>query len=112
MKGSSGQWKPDVVGVHWKCLQIVERSSVDNLMKEGPNEQPFWWTELLSFLEFKLNHHDLLELVGQDVQTRDHSSSKSCDCSNPSVIPRWSHQLLNLHQKPHLLNLNLVNYGW
>jgi hypothetical protein len=54
VKGSSGQRKPDVVGVSWRSLQVADRSSVDNLMKEGPNEQPFWWTELLSYLEFKL----------------------------------------------------------
>ena len=112
VKGSSGQRKPDVVGVCWRSLQIAERSSVDNLMKGGPNEQPFWWTELLSFLEFKLDRHDLSG-VGQDAQTRDRSSSKSCNCSDPSVIPtlsqRWSHRLHNLRQRPHLLNLNLTN---
>lgn len=112
VRGSSGQRKPDVVSVCWRSLRVAERSSVDNLMK-GPNKQPFWWTELLSYLEFKLNRHDLSGLVGQDAQTRDCSSSKSCDCFNPSVIPRlsqrWSHQLLNFRQKPHLLNLNLAN---
>ena len=61
----------------------MDRSSVDNLMKEGPNEQPFWWTELLSFWGFKLDHHDLLKLVGWGVQMRDRSSSKSYDCSYP-----------------------------
>lgn len=82
-------------------------------MKEGPNDQPFSWTELLSYLEFKLDRHDLSGLVRQDAQTRDRSASKSCDSSNPSVIPtlsqRWSYRLLNLRQKPHLLNLNLAN---
>ena len=113
VKGSSGQQKPDVVGDCWRSLQIAERSSVDNLMKEGPNEQPFWWTELLSFLELKLDHHDRSELVGCDVWTRDRSLSKFYHCSNPSVIPTlsqwWSHRLLNLRQKPHLLNLNHAN---
>ena len=112
VKGSSGQRKPDVVGVCWRSLQIAERLSVDNLMKEGPNEQHFWWTELLSYLEFKLDRHDLSGLVGQDAQTRDRSSSKSCDCSNPcytntvsAVVPSTSQPL----SKSHLLNLNLAN---
>jgi hypothetical protein len=26
---------------------IAERPSVDNLMKEGPNEQPLWFTEFI-----------------------------------------------------------------
>ena len=46
VKGLSGQWKPDVVTICRKSLWIAERLSVDNLMKEGPNEQPFWRTEL------------------------------------------------------------------
>jgi hypothetical protein len=80
VRGSSGQRKPDVVGVIWRCLQLAARSSVDNLMKDGPNGQPFWWTELLAFLEFKLNRYDLSDFVGRNVQTRDQSSSKSYDC--------------------------------
>jgi len=77
VRGSSGQRKPDVVGVIWRSLQLAARSSVDNLMKDGPNGQPFWWTELLAFLEFKLNRYDLSDLVGRNVQTRDRSSSQS-----------------------------------
>jgi hypothetical protein len=87
VKGSSGQRKPDVVGVRWECLKVLNRLSVDNLMKGGPEEMAFCWTELLSFWEFKLERRDLLKPVHQDKRTRDHSFSKfdAC-CSDPSVI--------------------------
>jgi hypothetical protein len=57
--GSHAARKPDVVGVRYKSLEVPERSSVDNLMNDGPNEDPFWWTELLFFFEFKVTRKDL-----------------------------------------------------
>jgi len=59
VRGSSGERKPDVAGVCWKSIQVLERSSVDNLMVEGPKEEPFWWTEWLSYYEFKCMRKDL-----------------------------------------------------
>jgi hypothetical protein len=57
--GSHAARKPDVVGVRHKSLEVPERSSVDNLMNDGPNQVPFWWTELLFFFEFKVIRKDL-----------------------------------------------------
>ena len=80
VRGSDGERKPDVVGVRWKSLeQVPERSSPDNLKKDGPGQEwAFWWTELLSFWEFKLVRKDLSKRVAGDVLTRDRSLSKSC----------------------------------
>jgi hypothetical protein len=57
--GSRAYRKPDVVGVHHKSLEVPERSSVDNLMNDGPNQAPFWWTELLFFFEFNATRKGL-----------------------------------------------------
>lgn len=73
--GSYAGRKPDVVGVRNQSLEVPERSSVDNLMKEGPDGACFWWTELLLFFEFKLIRKQLLEGLVRDA--RDRSSSKS-----------------------------------
>jgi hypothetical protein len=80
VKGSDEERKPDVVGVRRKGLeQVPERPSLDNLKKGGPGQEwAFWWTELLSFWEFKLVRKDLSKRVAGDVSTRDRSSSKSC----------------------------------
>ena len=51
--GSRAERKPDVAGVRYQNLEVSERSSVDNLMKDGSNGACFWWTELLLFFEFK-----------------------------------------------------------
>ena len=66
-----------MAGVRYQSLDVLERSSVDNLMKDGPKEACFWWTELLLFIEFKLIHKQLLEDQVGDALTRDHSSSTS-----------------------------------
>ena len=65
-----------MTGVGYKSLEVSERSSVDNLMKEGPDGACFWWTKLLLF-EFKLIHKELLESLVRDVPMRDHSLSMS-----------------------------------
>jgi hypothetical protein len=75
--GSCAERKPDVVGVRNQSLEVSERSSVDNLMKNGPDGACFWWTELLLYFEFKLIRKQLLEDLVQDTVTRDHSSSTS-----------------------------------
>jgi hypothetical protein len=51
--GSRAERKPDVAGVRYQSLEVLERSSVDNLMKDGLNGACFRWTELLLFFEFK-----------------------------------------------------------
>lgn len=73
--GSRAERKPDVAGVRYQSLEVLERSSVDNLMKDGPEGACFWWTELLLFFEFKLVYKQLLEDPVQDAVTRDRSSS-------------------------------------
>ena len=57
--GSHAHRKPDVVGVRYKSLEVPERSSVDNLMNSGPDQAPFFWTELLFFFEFKVTRKSL-----------------------------------------------------
>ena len=63
VKGSAGQRKPDVVLVGKEALAIGDRISVDNLSKEGPKYDPFYWFELRAFCEFKtadvVVHHPL-----------------------------------------------------
>jgi hypothetical protein len=72
--GSRAERKP---GVCYQSLEVLERSSVDNLMKDGPAGACFLWTELLLFFEFKLVYNQLLEGLVQDAVTRDRSSSTS-----------------------------------
>ena len=72
--GSRVERKPDMAGVRYESL---ERSSVDNLMKDGPDGACFWWTELLLFFEFKLVRKQLLKDLVRDAVTRDRSSSTS-----------------------------------
>jgi hypothetical protein len=69
IKGSHA--KPDVAIVLNKSLELLERRDVDNLMEYGPNQAPSWWTELLSFFEFKLVENCL---EPRDAVTSDHSS--------------------------------------
>ena len=73
--GSYAGRKPDMVGMCNQGLEVPERLSVDNLMKEGPDGACFWWTELLLFFEFKLIRKQPLE--GLVWNARDRSSSKS-----------------------------------
>jgi hypothetical protein len=72
IEGSRAVRKPDVAVVLNKSLELPERGGVENLMEHGPKQAPFWWTELLSFFEFKLAEK-CLEL--QDAVTGDHCSS-------------------------------------
>ena len=78
--GSSAERKPDVAGMRYQSLQVSERSSIDNLMKDRPDGACFWWTEVLLFLEFKLIWKKLLEGLVQAALTRDHSSSMPSHC--------------------------------
>ena len=78
--GSRAERKPDVAGVRYQSLRVSERSSVDNLMKDGPDGACFWWTEVLLFLEFKLIRRKLLEDLVQAALTRDRSSSPFSPC--------------------------------
>ena len=75
--GSRAERKPDVAGVRYESLEVLERLSVDNLMKDGPNGACFWWTEILVFFEFKLIYKELLYDRVRDAVTRDRSSSTS-----------------------------------
>ena len=85
--GSSAARKPDVAGMRYQSLQVSERSSIDNLMKDGPDGACFWWTEVLLFLEFKLIWKKLLEGLVQAALTRDRSSSTSSHCLfRPSIV--------------------------
>ena len=85
--GSSAERKPDVAGMRYQSLQVSERSSIDNLMKDGPDGACFWWTEVLLFLEFKLIWKKLLEGLVQAALTRDRSSSTSSHCFfRPSIV--------------------------
>jgi hypothetical protein len=34
-----------VAGVRYQSLEVLERSSVDNLTKDGPHGACFWWTD-------------------------------------------------------------------
>jgi hypothetical protein len=52
--GSPAKRKPDVVVVLNKSLEVPGRCDVENPIEHGPKQAPFWWTELLSFFEFKL----------------------------------------------------------
>ena len=69
--------KPEVAGVCHQSLEVSGRSSVDNLMKDGPDGACFWWMELLLFFKFKLIYKQLLEDLVWDAVTRDRSSSTS-----------------------------------
>ena len=42
-----------MAGVRYQSLEVSERSSVENLMKDGPSGACFWWTELLLFFELQ-----------------------------------------------------------
>ena len=53
VKGSYAQRKPDVAGVENGVLNEGERGGVDKLSKKGPAGNPFFWADLVSFLEFK-----------------------------------------------------------
>jgi hypothetical protein len=66
-----------VAGVCYQSLGVLEGSSVNNLMKDGPDGACFWWTEVLLFFEFKLIQKKLLECLVQAALTRDHSLSTS-----------------------------------
>ena len=75
--GSCAGRKPDAVGVRNQSLEVSERLSVDNLMKDGPDGAYFWWTELFLFFEFNLVRKQMLEDLVLDEVTRDRSSSTS-----------------------------------
>src|ERR1700678_2364452 len=77
VRGSRAERKPDVAVVYCQSLQVLDRSSVDNLMKDGPAGACFSWTELLLFFEFKLVYNQLSEGLVRDAVTRDRSSSTS-----------------------------------
>jgi len=67
IQGSIAKRKLDVVGVQWDTVYgVSDRSSID--MNTGPIDVPFWWSEVDSFLEFKLDQKDL----------RVRSTSKPC----------------------------------
>jgi hypothetical protein len=76
--------KPDMAGVCYQSLQVSERSSIDNLMKDGPDGACFWWTEVLLFLKFKLVQKKLLEdLVQAAIAVRGHLLTAF---SNPPLL--------------------------
>jgi hypothetical protein len=54
VKGSYAQRKPDGAGVEHDVLNEGERDGVDNLSKEGPRGNALFWTDFISFLEFKV----------------------------------------------------------
>jgi len=54
VKGSYAQRKPDSTGVENDVVNEGERGGVDNLSKEGPVGNAFFWTDVISFLEFKV----------------------------------------------------------
>ena len=66
IRGSDAIRKPDVVVVLDKSLEVPERGGVNNLMKGGPKQVPFWWTELLAFFEFKRVEKCLEPVRGDD----------------------------------------------
>jgi hypothetical protein len=70
IKGSRA--KPHVAAVLNKSLEAPERSDVENLMKHGPNQAPFEWSEVLLFFEFKLVEKSL---EPRDTVTGDRRSS-------------------------------------
>src|SRR6202044_3875698 len=85
--GSRAERKPDVAGVRYESLEVSERSSVDNLMKDGPDGALFWWTEVLLFVEFKLIRKKLLEGLVRAALMRDRSSSTSSHWfCRPSIV--------------------------
>jgi hypothetical protein len=73
--GLCAKRKPDMVGMCNQSLEVLERSLVNNLMKDGPDGACFWWTELLLYFEFKLIHKQLLEDLVQDAVMKDCRSS-------------------------------------
>jgi len=54
VRGSYAQRKPDGAGVETEIVNGSERGGVDNLSKGGPAGNAFLWTDLVSFLEFKV----------------------------------------------------------
>ena len=54
VRGSYAQRKPDGTGVESEVVNGGERGGVDNLSKGGPAGNAFLWTDLVSFLEFKV----------------------------------------------------------
>jgi hypothetical protein len=54
IKGSYAQRKPDCTGVENDVVNEGERGGVDDLSKGGPVRNAFFWTDLVSFLEFKI----------------------------------------------------------
>ena len=86
MGSSRAERKPDVAGVRHQSLEVSERSSVDNLMMDGPDGACFWWTEVLLFFKFKLIRKKLFEGLVQAALTRDRNSSTSSHCFfRPSI---------------------------
>jgi hypothetical protein len=56
---------------HGRCvlsLEMLKRSFVNNVMKDGPVGACFWWTKLL-FFKFKLIYKQLLKNLVQDAVT-------------------------------------------
>jgi hypothetical protein len=49
--GSAAQRKPDLVVVESVAVNLPKRNGVEAMMASGPTESPFWWPELLGFLE-------------------------------------------------------------
>lgn len=54
IKGSYAQRKPDCTGVENDVVNEGERGGVDDFSKGGPVGNAFFWTDLVSFLEFKV----------------------------------------------------------
>ena len=62
VEGSSASRSPDCVIVPASAMGHGERTSFDNLSKDGPKTNPFHWCELLAFVEFKLENRELHNL--------------------------------------------------
>ena len=104
VKGSYAQRKPDGAGVENYVLNEGERGGVDNLSKGGPVGNAFFWTDLVSFLEFKVkacmlravktlpaetiglasSTHRCLFFLLQLINSSEHTESASSACPSPA----------------------------
>jgi len=89
IKGSYAQRKPDGAGVENGVLNEGERGGVDNLSKEGPVGNAFFWTDLVSFLEFKVKTFILSAGKTSPSEAIGLASSTLCYCLSLLWADQW-----------------------
>jgi hypothetical protein len=85
IKGARAKRSPDIIGAYHQTVHLSQRDSVDNLAEDGPTEAPFWWPELLTYVEQKLHKQILTFSFSHDLRLG--SSSPPAKDDPPSFLP-------------------------